>query len=95
MDAGTKRALSAIILMFVAVLVAGMVVAVDVPPRKKRHLLLDAAGCAAVRGAGLIPQKEDAATCELTETVALTSNWLTVGTMRINTARVIAVREVK
>lgn len=67
--------------------------AVDVPPRHPQRLILDDLGCQAAQRLGLNPSVTRMGVCEREESVSVGLVWVKIGKARIDSARVIAVRD--
>lgn len=65
----------------------------EVPAVKKQRVVLNALGCQAAVRLGVKISDRDANMCVLNERVSLTSNWLTVGNVRIDAGRVVTLQE--
>jgi len=93
MDTRTKRGLMGIGVLAVAFLTIAMVVVVDAPPLKMRHLILDTPGCEGARRLGLTPSPIDRGVCDLQVKAASGSQWITIGHTKIHANRVVAMRD--
>ena len=65
---------------------------VEIPAVKKQRVVLDALGCQAAVELGIKISAIDGSICVLEERASLTINWLTVGNVRIDAGRVLAVQ---
>jgi hypothetical protein len=68
---------------------------VEIPAVKKQRVVLDTLGCQAAGRLGVKISAPDGGICVLDDQASLTLNWLTVGNVRIDADRVIAVQESK
>ena len=86
-----------IYIALLAALAVGMtllVINADIPSDKRQRVVLDELGCQAALRFGVKVTASEAGTCVLDERVSLTLYWLTVGNVRIDAKRVVALQEV-
>ncbi len=85
-----------IYIALLAALALGMtllVINADIPSEKRQRVVLDELGCQAALQLGVKVTASEAGTCVLDERVSLTLYWLTVGNVRIDAKRVVAVQD--
>ena len=85
-----------IYIVLLAALALGMtllVINADIPSEKRQRVVLDELGCQAALRLGVKVTATEAGTCVLEDQVSLTLSWLTVGNVRIDAKRVVAVQE--
>ena len=85
-----------IYIVLLAALALGMtllVINADIPSEKRQRVVLDEIGCQAAIRLGVKVTASETGICELDERVSLTLYWLTVGNVRIDAKRVVAVQE--
>ncbi len=83
-----------VLLAALTVAITLLVVNSDIPSEKRQRVVLDELGCRAALRLGVKVTASEAGICELNERVSLTLYWLTVGNVRIDAKRVVAVQEV-
>lgn len=81
------------LLAALALAITLLVINADVPSDKRQRVVLDELGCQAALRLGVKVTASEAGICELDERVSLTLYWLTIGTVRIDAKRVVAVQD--
>ena len=81
------------LLAALAVAITLLAINADIPSEKRQRVVLDELGCQAAIRLGVKVTSTEAGICELDERVSLTLYWLTVGNVRIDAKRVVAVQE--
>ena len=81
------------LLAVLAVCLMLLIVKQDIPSTNKQRVVLDMLGCHAARRLGVNVTVSDADSCVLDERISLTLYWLTIGNVRIDADRVVAVQE--
>ena len=84
-----------VVLAVFAVSLLLLIYTLEIPAVKKQRVVLDAIGCQAAVRLGVKISAPDGGICVLDERASLTLNWLTVGNVRIDADRVIAVQASK
>lgn len=82
------------LLAALAVAITLLAINADIPSEKRQRVVLDELGCQAALRLGVKVTASDTGICELDEPVSLTLYWLTVGSVRIDAKRVVAVQDV-
>ncbi len=82
------------LLAALAVAITLLAINSDIPLEKRQRVVLDELGCQAALRLGVKVTAFEAGTCVLDERVSLTLYWLTIGNVRIDAKRVVAVQEV-
>lgn len=93
MDSNTTNTLIGIGVILIAGLGAALVIRADIPPQKRQRLILDTPGCQAAKHLGLQTMALDSEICEIEETLSVGLVWITIGKVKIDSARVVAVQE--
>ena len=82
-----------VLLAALTVAITLLVVNSDIPSEKRQRVVLDELGCQAALRLGVKITASEAGICELDEQVSLTLYWLTIGNVRIDAKRVVAVQD--